>query len=253
MILQLWAAGGATVLAVRDRFDRIAFAYIAGAVAGLVVYLAVSGSRRRALARLVDAGDGGRHLRRRCSTASAASAAASPRLAERAAGLRRLGALRLASSSAAPPIYLAFNGLYVITLAFASNYDAGDATVLSYAYLFASYLVAATGFALGMSRIADMRRGALADWREVIADTVPAGFRYAMLLVAPALAALIAGGATLIGRGPALQLRRVPGRAAAGLRRAARAPGRSRRCSSTCCCRRCSRSAGPSSSTRWRR
>ena len=39
-------------------------------------------------------------------------------------------------------IYLAFNGLYVITLAFASNYNAGDATVLSYAYLFASYLVA---------------------------------------------------------------------------------------------------------------
>ncbi len=96
-------------------------------------------------------------------------------------------------------IYLAFNGLYVITLAFASNYDPGDATVLSYAYLFASYLVAATGFALGMSRIADMRRGALADWRAVIADTVPSGFRYAMLLVAPALAALIAGGATLVG------------------------------------------------------
>ena len=87
----------------------------------------------------------------------------------------------------------------MITLAFASNYGAGDATVLSYAYLFASYLVAATGFALGMSRIADMRRGALADWREVIADTVPAGFRYSMLIVAPALAALIAGGATLIG------------------------------------------------------
>ena len=87
----------------------------------------------------------------------------------------------------------------MITLAFASNYDHGAATVLSYAYLFASYLVAATGFALGMSRIADMRRGALADWREVIADTVPAGFRYSMLLVAPALAALVAGGATLIG------------------------------------------------------
>src|SRR4249919_1692639 len=28
MILQLWAAGGATLLAVRDRFDRIAFSYI---------------------------------------------------------------------------------------------------------------------------------------------------------------------------------------------------------------------------------
>jgi peptidoglycan biosynthesis protein MviN/MurJ (putative lipid II flippase) len=110
-------------------------------------------------------------------------------------GLTRCVWLVLGSTA----IYLAFNGLYVITLAFASNYNAGDATVLSYAYLFASYLVAATGFALGMSRIADMRRGALADWREVIADTVPAGFRYAMLLVAPALAALVAGGASLIG------------------------------------------------------
>src|SRR6478609_4635069 len=96
-------------------------------------------------------------------------------------------------------IYLAFNCLYVITLAFASKYGAGGATVLSYAYLFASYLVAATGFALGMSRIADMSRGAVADWREVIAATVPGGFRYAMLLVAPALAALIAGGAAVIG------------------------------------------------------
>ena len=43
MILQLWAAGGATLLAVRDRFDRIAFSYIAGAVTGLVVYVVVSG------------------------------------------------------------------------------------------------------------------------------------------------------------------------------------------------------------------
>jgi hypothetical protein len=42
MILQLWAAGAATVLAVRDRFDRIALSYIAGAGAGLVVYLIAS-------------------------------------------------------------------------------------------------------------------------------------------------------------------------------------------------------------------
>ena len=77
-------------------------------------------------------------------------------------------------------MYLAFNALYLVTVAFASRYQAGDATVLSYAYLYASYLVAGTGFALGMSRVADMRRGVLADWREVIADTVPGGFRYAM-------------------------------------------------------------------------
>lgn len=198
MILQLWAAGAATLLAVRDRFDRIAFSYIAGALSGLVVYLAVSGSAGElslgwsmlAMA-VVTCGlmlDG-----IRASRVAAPAGARRPRV--KASHLVRCVWLVLGSTM----VYLAFNGLYVITLAFTSNYNAGDATVLSYAYLFASYLVAATGFALGMSRIADMRRGALADWREVIADTVPAGFRYAMLLVAPALAALIAGGATLIG------------------------------------------------------
>jgi hypothetical protein len=198
MILQLWAAGAATVLAVRDRFDRIAFAYIAGAVSGLVVYLAVSGAAGElslgwsmlamAIVTCAVMLDGVRGL-----GIGAVSVRRAGSLARR---LGRCAWLVLGSTA----IYLAFNGLYVITLAFASNYDAGDATVLSYAYLFASYLVAATGFALGMSRIADMRRGALADWREVIADTVPAGFRYSMLLVAPALAALVAGGASLIGQ-----------------------------------------------------
>jgi peptidoglycan biosynthesis protein MviN/MurJ (putative lipid II flippase) len=199
MILQLWAAGAATLLAVRDRFDRIAFAYIAGAFSGLVVYIAVSGAAGElslgwsmlAMAIVTCAAmlDGVR--------TSHAPAEATD-LSRPAGVLRRFSrcTLLVLGSTA---IYLAFNALYVITLAFASNYNHGAATVLSYAYLFASYLVAATGFALGMSRIADMRRGALADWREVIADTVPAGFRYSMLLVAPALAALVAGGATLIG------------------------------------------------------
>jgi peptidoglycan biosynthesis protein MviN/MurJ (putative lipid II flippase) len=196
MILQLWAAGGATLLAVRDRFDRIAGAYIAGAAAGLIVYLAVSqvagelslGWSMLAMAVVTSVAmlDGVR-----------ASRSGSGNGLE-LAGVRRLArCVWMVLSSTA--VYLAFNCLYVITLAFASNYGAGGATVLSYAYLFASYLVAATGFALGMSRIADMSRGVLADWREVIAATVPAGFRYSMLLVAPALAALIAGGATLIG------------------------------------------------------
>ncbi len=197
MVLQLWAAGGATLLAVRDRFDRVAFAYIAGAGAGLLVYLGVSGAAGElslgwsmlamAVVTCVAMLDGVR-----TSRGPAATPAAHRPLRRLARGV----GLILGSTA----IYLAFNGLYVVTLAFASTYNPGDATVLSYAYLFASYLVAATGFALGMSRIADMRRGALADWREVIADTVPAGFRYAMLLVAPALAALISGGADLIGQ-----------------------------------------------------
>ncbi len=195
MILQLWAAGGATVLAVRDRFDRIAFAYIAGAVSGLLVYLAVSGPAGElslgwsmlAMAVVTSA----------AMLAGVRSSRTGGGEQERLSPRRLLRSVWLVLSSTA--IYLAFNGLYVITLAFASNYGEGGATVLSYAYLFASYSVAATGFALGMSRIADMRRGALANWREVIADTVPAGFRYSMLIVAPALAALIAGGASLIG------------------------------------------------------
>jgi len=196
MILQLWAAGAATLLAVRDRFDRIAFSYIAGAGAGLVVYLVASqfagelslGWSMLAMAVVTSSVmfDGLRASR------------------TRGAGLRIAGGVRRAfrciwmvlSSTA---VYLAFNCLYVITLAFASKYGAGGATVLSYAYLFASYLVAATGFALGMSRIADMTRSATISGRELISDTVPGGFRYSMLLVAPALGALIAGGATLIG------------------------------------------------------
>jgi peptidoglycan biosynthesis protein MviN/MurJ (putative lipid II flippase) len=197
MILQLWAAGAATVLAVRDRFDRIAISYIAGAGAGLVVYLVVAGVAGElslgwsmlAMAVVTSAAmlDGVRASR--AGTAGGLQLSGGPRRLARCVWM-------VLSSTA---VYLAFNFLYVITLAFASKYGAGGATVLSYAYLFASYLVAATGFALGMSRIADMSRGVLADWREVIAATVPAGFRYAMLLVAPALAALIAGGATVIG------------------------------------------------------
>jgi peptidoglycan biosynthesis protein MviN/MurJ (putative lipid II flippase) len=200
MILQLWAAGGATLLAVRDRFDRIAGAYIAGAIAGLIVYLAVSqvaGELSLGWSMLAMAVVTCTMMLDGVRASRPSEAAGGIRIAI-AGGVGRMArCVWMVLSSTA--VYLAFNCLYVITLAFASKYGAGGATVLSYAYLFASYLVAATGFALGMSRIADMSRGAVADWREVIAATVPAGFRYAMLLVAPALAALIAGGATLIG------------------------------------------------------
>ncbi len=95
-------------------------------------------------------------------------------------------------------IYLAFNVLFVITLAFGSSSAAGGTTVLSYSYLFASYLVAGTGMALGMSSIPDMTREARTQQRSVVAATVPRGFRYAMLIAAPALAVLIAAGATLV-------------------------------------------------------
>ena len=157
-VLQLWSAGGATLLAVRDRFNAIARAYVAGAVAGLVVYLVVSpladelvlgwSMLAMALVTLLAMLLGLRGARPE-------SASARPSFAP--ARLASMAGLILARTA----IYLVFNALYMVTLAFASGYAEGDATVLSYAYLFASYLVAGTAFALGLSRIADMRRGAL--------------------------------------------------------------------------------------------
>jgi hypothetical protein len=194
--LQLWAAGGATLLAVRDRFNAIAAAYIFGAALGLVVYLAVSplakeltlGWSMLAMA----AGTLGAMLVG-LRGARPGSSVAKPSFAP--ARLVSMSGLILARTA----IYLVFNALFMVTLAFAGGYAEGDATVLSYAYLFASYLVAGTAFALGLSRIADMRRGALGEWREVLSDTVPSGFRYSMLIAAPAMAGLIVAGAPLIG------------------------------------------------------
>jgi peptidoglycan biosynthesis protein MviN/MurJ (putative lipid II flippase) len=197
MILQLWAAGGATVLAVGDRFNTVAGAYIAGAGAGLVTYIAVSSSAGElslgysmlamaiATCSLMLLG-----LRRGADPVPVA-----PRRALSVRGLFANAGLILGRTC----IYLAFNALYLITLAFTTDFAPGDATVLSYAYLFASYLVAGTAFALGMSRIADMSRGAVSDMRTVLADTVPQGFRYSMLICAPALAVFVATGAQIVG------------------------------------------------------
>jgi hypothetical protein len=196
MVLQLWAAGGATVLAVRDRFTRVAGAYIVGAGAGLACYLVVSGS-----AGVLSMGWSALTMTAVTCALMVTGLRRKDAAPEGAAG--RLRAVRLLANAASilgrTAIYLAFNGLYLVTLAFMSRFEPGDATVLSYAYMFATYLVAGTAFALGMSRIADMRRGALADWRAVLADTVPHGFRYSMLLVAPAMAALVTAGAPLVG------------------------------------------------------
>jgi hypothetical protein len=194
--MQLWSAGGATLLAIRDRFNTIAGAYIAGALAGLVVYVAV--------APLVDElALGWSMLAMALVTLTVMLAGLRGTRPEAASAKPSFAPARLVSMSglilARTAIYLVFNALYMVTLAFASGYAVGDATVLSYAYLFASYLVAATAFALGLSRIADMRRGALGEWREMLTDTVPSGFRYSMLIVAPAMAGLIVAGAPLIG------------------------------------------------------
>jgi peptidoglycan biosynthesis protein MviN/MurJ (putative lipid II flippase) len=194
MTLQLWASGGATVLAVRSRFGSIAVSYVAGAGAGLAAFLAlmnVAGELTLGWSMLT----------------MAVVACASMLVAVRRSGGftgegRRLRVDRLLAMTGRllgrTVIYFAFNALFLVTLAFASHATTGDTTVLSYAYLFASYLVAGTAMALGMSRIADMARSSGEDRRAAIVQTIPAGFRYTLLIVAPALAVLIVGGAPLV-------------------------------------------------------
>jgi peptidoglycan biosynthesis protein MviN/MurJ (putative lipid II flippase) len=212
MTLQLWAAGGATVLAIRDRFNTIAGAYMSGAGAGLVTFLGLMGSAGvqtlgwSMLAMSIvtctwmligvrrSGGLGARRVGAAQSGTGARQAAGAQRgLLAPSAVVRNTG-LVLGRTA----VYLAFNVLFVITLAFASHSAAGGTTILSYAYLFASYLVAGTGMALGMSSISDMTRQARDERRAVVAATVPKGFRYAMLIVAPALGGLIVSGAPLV-------------------------------------------------------
>ncbi len=205
MVLQLWAAGGATVLAIRGRFATIAGAYMSGATVGLATFLALMsvtgvqtlGWSMAAMSvltctwMLIGVGRSGG-----LGTWPTELAARPVRPWARPAAVPLLSDCGMVLGRTA--IYLAFNLLFVITLAFASRSSAGSTTVLSYAYLFASYLVAGTGMALGMSSIPDLTRQARAQRQALVAATVPRGFRYAMLLVAPALAGLIAAGAPLI-------------------------------------------------------
>ncbi len=194
MVLQLFAAGAATVLAIRDRFRQIAIAYIIGSFTGLATYLAVSSAAAE------------------LSLAWSMLGMAIATLAAMLLSLRG-GKLERAEVAAEQPqlfhasglilgrtfVYLVLNSLYLVTLAFASGYAAGDATVMSYAYLFASYLVAGTGFALGLSRIADMRRSSKAERSRAVRETVPPGFRYSMLIIAGAFGLLLAAAAPAIG------------------------------------------------------
>lgn len=200
MIFQLWAAGGATILAIRSRFNAIAIAYMAGAGIGLVTFLALMSSTGAqtlgwsmlAMA-VVTCGFMLIGVKRSGGLEAANSLGAGMKLGARLATLSRDTVLVLGRTA----VYLAFNVLFVITVAFASHATAGGTTVLSYAYLFASYLVAGTGMALGMSSISDLTRQARAR-EAVFTDALPQGFRFSMMIVAPALAALIVAGAPLI-------------------------------------------------------
>jgi peptidoglycan biosynthesis protein MviN/MurJ (putative lipid II flippase) len=196
MVLQLWAAGASTLLAISDRFGAVARAYTIGALSGLAGYLALlplAGRQTLAWSMLVMAVV---TLAAMLPTLrSVWPAAGAPATEPRPATILRSTGRILGRTV----IYLAFNGLYLITLAVAARFRSGDATIVSYSYLFASYLVAGTGFSLGMARVADMTRGAESGWKDLVEATVPGGFRYVMLVSAPAVALLVVAGAPLVG------------------------------------------------------
>ncbi len=195
MVLQLFAAGMATVLAIRDRFHSIAIAYVVGSLSGLVTYLAVVGTAAELSLAWSMLG-----MAVATFTTMLLSLRGGNRTTEATVAREQPGAIHAATLILGRTlVYLVLNSLYLITLAFASNYAAGDTTVLSYAYLFASYLVAGTGFALGLSRIADMGRASPEARLRAVRDTVPSGFRYSMLILAGAFGLLIAAGAPAIG------------------------------------------------------
>lgn len=198
MVLQLGAAGAATLLGMRDRFEPVAGAYAGGAFAGLITFLVVRTHGELALAWSMLA----------MAIVTAAWLAAALWRVRRdevnagvgGAGLAGVGAkdrfvvqcLRTATDLLGRSlVYFVINAFFLITLAVVGREGgAGATTVLSYAYLLASYLVAGTSTAVGISRAPDMVRGAQEDeWSSVVADTVPHGYRYAALVSFPVLAA----------------------------------------------------------------
>jgi hypothetical protein len=198
MVLQLGAAGGATLLGMRDRFEPVAGAYAGGAFAGLATFIAVRTEGELALAWSM--------LAMAIVTAVWITVALwRVRREEVAAGVGGggLGAIARKDRFVAEcvgtagdllgrsVVYFVINAFFLVTLAVVGREGgAGATTVLSYAYLLASYLVAGTSTAVGISRAPDMVRGAQEDeWSTVVADTVPHGYRYAALVSFPVLAA----------------------------------------------------------------
>jgi O-antigen/teichoic acid export membrane protein len=183
---QMLAALGASALAARDSYLIAAAAYALGAIASLVVFVALASSHG-----LVSLGWG--------LALNGAIAAGIPLVALLRYG-HLLGTLRggvaiwprlrkLAQAAAVP---IALQGLYVIALRGASGLGAGNQTSLTYAFLFASTLVAATASSLSLISSAPLTR------RGVDAESASAHVLHAAWL-SLALIGAAAGVFTLVG------------------------------------------------------
>jgi hypothetical protein len=182
--LQIAAAGGATVLGMRGHLAWAARAYGAGALAGLVAFVALIGpAGEQALAwATVVSGAAVLVLMLPAFTLRPGERPAITRIP------RHIGWLLVSSL-----LGLALSGLYVPTLAIATGTGEGVATLLAYAYLLVGYLNGVTAGPVSMGTMIAIApsRG---EARALVDRSLLPGFRFSFLLAAPglALAAVIA-------------------------------------------------------------
>ena len=152
---QTLAALAASALAARDSYIVAAAAYALGAISGLVVFVAFSGSHGLVSLAWGLALNGALAAAfrswRSCGTATSCGT--------RSGGVAIWPRLRKLVQAAAVPI--AIQALYLIALRGASGLGEGSQTSLTYAYLFAATLVAATASSLSLISSAPLTRRGL--------------------------------------------------------------------------------------------
>jgi hypothetical protein len=185
--LQMLAALGASALAARDSYLVAAATYALGATSGLVVFVALASSHG-----LVSLAWG--------LALNGVLSATIPLVAlmrhgdlrgARSGGVAVWARLRKLGQAAAVP--LAMQGLYVIALRGASGLGEGNQTSLTYAYLFAATLVAATASSLSLISSAPLTRRGL-DAESAAAHVLHAAWLSLVLIGAAAGVFALVGG-----------------------------------------------------------
>jgi len=185
--MQLLAALAAATLAAGDSYIVAALGYASGAVAGLVLFVAL-------------AGDHGLIALAWGLALNGAISLGVPLIAliryGHLGGKRRGGlaiGVRLGKLVQAAAVPLALQGLYVIALRAASGLGEGNQTSLTYAYLFAATLVAATASSLSMISSAPLTRRGI-DAESAAAHVIHAAWISLMLIGAAAGVFALVGG-----------------------------------------------------------
>src|SRR6266536_1195420 len=187
---QTLAALGASALAARDSYLVAAAAYALGAIGGLVVFVSLAGSHG-----LISLAWG--------MALNGALAAGIPFVAllryghllgTRSGGVAIWPRLRKLAQAAAVPI--ALQGLYLVALRGASGLGEGNQTSLTYAYLFAATLVAATASSLSLISSAPLTRRGL-DAESASAHVLHAAWLSLTLIGAAAGVFTLVGGSVV--------------------------------------------------------